>query len=50
MVDFFKEYIRMNPLYSDWLFLFFRDWLPTIAFALFVIAIIFIKLSGEFDE
>ena len=40
----------MHNIYDDWLFLFLRDWLPTIAFVLFVIAIIFIKLSGEVDE
>ena len=50
MVDFFKEYIRMNPLYSDWLFLFVRDWLPTITFVLFVLAIVFIKYTGELDK
>ena len=32
------------------LFLFLRDWLPTITFIIFVIGLVVIKLSGEFDE
>jgi len=40
----------MNPLYNDWLFVFIRDWLPTMTFIVFVLAIVIIKISGEFDE
>ncbi len=40
----------MNPLYDDWLFVFIRDWLPTMTFIVFVLAIVAIKISGEFDE
>lgn len=54
MVDFFKgyknEYIIMYNIYDDWLFLFLRDWLPTMTFIVFMIGLIVIKLSGEFDE
>ena len=41
---------RTYNIYDDWLFLFLRDWLPTIAFVLFVGAIIYINYTGELDE
>ena len=40
----------MYNIYDDWLFLFLRDWLPIMTLILFVLAVIVIKLSGEFDE
>jgi len=53
MVDFFKyyknEYILMYNIYDDWLFLFLRDWLPTMTFVLFIIAIIYIYTTKELE-
>ena len=40
----------MHNIYDDWLFLFLRDWLPTITFIMFVVAIIYIKYTGELDK
>ena len=40
----------MHNIYDDWVFLFLRDWLPTMTFIAFVLAIVVIKISGEFDE
>ena len=40
----------MHNVYIDWLFLFLKDCLPTIAFVLFVVAIIYINYTGELDE
>ena len=39
----------MNPLYEDWLFLFIRDWWPTIKGLMMIIAIIYIKYTCEID-
>ena len=39
----------MNPLYNDWLFVFIRDWLPTMTFVIFVIAIIYINYTKELE-
>ena len=41
---------RTYNIYDDWIFLFLRDWLPTIAFVLFVVAILYINYTGELDE
>ena len=40
----------MNPLYEDWLFLFIRDWWPTITGLMFILAMIYIKYTGELDK
>lgn len=40
----------MHNIYDDWLFLFLKDWLPTITFIMFVVAIIYIKYTGELDK
>ena len=40
----------MHNVYDDWLFLFLKDWLPTITFVLFIIAIVYIKYTGELDK
>jgi len=40
----------MHNIYDDWVFLFLRDWLPTITFFLFIIAIVYIKYTGELDK
>lgn len=40
----------MHNIYDDWLFLFLKDWLPTITFVMFVVAIIYIKYTGELDK
>jgi len=40
----------MNPLYNDWLFLFIRDWWPIITGLMMIIAMIYIKYTGELDK
>ena len=39
----------MHNVYNDWLFLFLKDWLPTITFVLFVAAILYINYTKELE-
>jgi hypothetical protein len=40
----------MYNIYDDWIILFLIDFLPIMTFLIFIIGLIVIKLSGEFDE